>query len=197
MALIFEYCFYAGAILALIGLIWLVASLVKTPRRVVPPLFLLMLAAALLIGPAIISRTMSVDLGKRERIVNNERHISLTGWDGDSYTFLQGMPDTVVLQMGNPDVTDETIDLLANMSSLRELDLNDSSVTDVSLAKLAQLPALETIRLRGTKISDVGFREHLMNATTLKQLDLRETEVSAEAVEEWKSGGDSRRAFHE
>jgi len=196
MALIFEYCFYAGAILALIGLIWLVASLINKPRRFVPPLLLLMLAAALIVGPAIISRNMVVDLGKHERIVNNERHITLTGWDEDSYTFLQGMSDTVVLQMANQDVTDDTLDLLANMSSLRELDLNDSAVTDAGLAKLAKLPALETLHLRATKTSDSGFREHLMNLITLKQLDLRQTAVSAETVEEWKNGDDSRRAFH-
>ncbi len=195
MALLFEYCFYAGVLLAMIALCWLVVSLFKKPRRLVPPIFMLMVAIALVAGPAVISRTMTVSLGKIERIVDGERHIMLNGWDGDSYTFLRTVPDAVVLQMANADVTDETLDVLANMPKLRELDLNDSSVTDLGLAKLAKLPSLETLRLRGTKITDEGFRQHLMESSTLKQLDLRETAVTLEIVEQWKAGGESRRAF--
>lgn len=195
MATLFEYCFYAGLILGLIAFIWLLVSLFRKPRRLVPPIFLMMLAFVLLVGPALISRTMSVSLGKIERIVDNELHVTLTGWDGESYTFLQTKPEAIVLQMANPDVTDDTLSLLANMSRLRELDLNESSITDAGLAKLAKLPSLERLRLRGTKITDSGFRQHLMNSPTLKELDLRKTEVAVETVEEWKSQGASRRAL--
>ena len=156
MATLFEYCFYAGLVLGLIALVWLVVSLLRKPRRLVPPLFLLMLGFVLLVGPALISRTMSVSLGKIERVVDEELHLSLTGWDGESYAFLQTKPDTIVLQMGNADVTDDTLSLLANMSRLRELDLNDSSITAVGLPILAKLPSLETLRLRGTKITYRG-----------------------------------------
>lgn len=195
MALLFEYCFYAGVVLGLIAVCWLVASLLKEPRRLVPPIFLLMLAVVLVVGPAVISRTMTVSLGKIERIVEGERHVLLNGWDGESYTFLRTVPDAVVLQMANADVTDETLDVLGNMPKLRELDLNDTLITDVGLAKLAKLPALKTLRLRATKITDAGFRQHLMESPTLQQLDLRETAVMLDTVEQWKAGGEARRAF--
>ena len=196
MASFFEYCFYAGIVVGLVGAVWFAKRLFRSPRRLLAPICLMLLGLVLLVGPALISRTMSVELGKRERIVNNERHISLTGWDGEGYTFLQTIPDTVVLQMGNADVDDKTLDLLRGMSKLRELDLNDSSITDDGLAKIAKLPSLRTLRLRGTKITDAGFHEHLMNLPTLKQLDLRQTNVEMETVEAWKNGGEARRAFH-
>lgn len=195
MSLLFEYCFYAGIILALLAIVWFLLSLAKG-KKIVPPICLLLFGIVLLAAPAVLTRTLSVSLGPRERMVDGERHLSLTGWDGSSYTFLQTKTDTTVLQMGNADVNDETIKLLSRLSRLRELDINDSSVTDAALATLAQLPSLETLRLRGTKVTDAGFREHLMNSATLNQLDLRQTEISAELVDEWKSVNQSRKAFH-
>ena len=197
MALLFEICFYIGALATLVAIVWLLANLLRGQfGKLKMPLALLLLGGSLILGPAAISRSMTVDLGPREKIVSNERHLSLTGWDGESYELLRTKPDTIVLQMGNADVEDATLDLLAEMTQLRELDLNDSSITDAGLAKLSKLPALRTLRLRATKISDAGFRQYLMNLPTLKQLDLRETAVSVETVEEWKNADSTRRAFH-
>ncbi len=196
MALLFEFCFYVGAVLALVGLVWLLRCLLSGAfRKAIFPVGVLLLGAVLLIGPAVVSRNMSVDLGPRETMVDNERHISLTGWDGDTYDFLADKTDTTVLQMGNADVNDATLDLLSDMSALRELDLNDTSVTDAGIAKLTKLSALQTLRLRATKITDNGFRDHLSTMEALRQIDLRETAVSVEAVDEWKSAEDGRRAF--
>lgn len=196
MALLFEICFYVGVVLAVIGVVWLLATFVRGKfGKLQGPIAALLLGGALILAPALLSRMMAVDLGPREKIVSNERHISLTGWDGETYQLLSSKMDTVVLQMGNADVSDETLNLLARMDQLRELDLNDSSITDTGLAKLAELPALRTLRLRATKITDAGFRQHLMNLPALKQLDLRETSVTAETVEEWKNADSTRRAF--
>lgn len=196
MALLFEFCFYVGVALTLVAVIWLLRCLFGGRfRQVLLPAGLLLVGTLFLIGPAIVSHSMAVDLGPRETMVEGERHITLTGWDGSSYEFLAGKADTIVLQIGNADVTDATLELLSGMSQLRELDLNDATVTDVGLAILAKLPALRTLRLRATQISDAGFRRHLAPMPTLKQIDLRETPVSAEAVEEWKSAEAGRRAF--
>lgn len=196
MDLLFEFCFYIGAVLTLIGLISLLRCLLGGEfRNAMMPVGVSLLGLALLVGPAIVSHSMAVDLGPRETMVDNERHITLTGWDGDSYDFLADKRDTTVLQMGNANVTDATLDLLAEMSELRELDLNDSSITDAGVAKLAKLPALKTLRLRATRITDAGFREHLVIIPSLRQIDLRETSVSLEAVDDWMSAEDGRRAF--
>ena len=172
MALLFEISFYVGMILVgLAALLLLKVLFQRQVRKAVFPLGLFVLGGTLVIGPAIVSRNMAVDLGPREKIVNNERHITLTGWDGDDYSMLREKLDTVVLQMANGDVTDATLDYLAPMKNLRELDLNDSAVGDEGLKTLSQLSSLETLRLRGTSISDAGFQQHLLGMAGLKRLD--------------------------
>ena len=51
---------------------------------------------------------VSIDLGPREKIVDRELHVTLTGWNRNTadYVVLRSKPDIVVLQMANPDVTD-------------------------------------------------------------------------------------------
>lgn len=144
-----------------------------------------------------------VDLGPRDKIVEvevegstrKERHVTLTGWDKSDYTVLRRRPDVVVLQMANPDVSDETLSLLREFKELRELDLNDTGVTDAGLPILASLPSLTELRLRGTKITDEGFRQHILPKPGLKKLDLRQTAVSRETVSEWKKAEEGRRAL--
>ena len=202
MAQILEFSFYIGVLLSLIALAWLISTIVRHGfTKATVPVCLLLLGATFIVGPAVLTRTLAVDLGPRDKIVQNERHISLTGWDGESYEFLRDVSNAVVLQMANVDVTDETVAMLVQMKDLRELDLNDSSITDSSLPVLASLPSLETLRLRSTAITDAGFREHLMNADQIRRMDLRQTDVLPDTVEEWKSkagvvtGEKTRRAF--
>ena len=104
-------------------------------------------------------------------------------------------PDTVVLQMANPDVTDETLQYLEGMSRLRELDLNDSQITDAGLPLLGRLPALQILRLRKTRITDQGFREHLAGKSTLLELDLRQTEVTSKTLRAWKAENKDQRKY--
>ena len=87
-----------------------------------------------------------------------------------------------MLQMANPDVTDQTLESLKGMKVLRELDLNGTQVTDAGLEILKELPALAALRLARTKITDKGFRSALFAKESLMQLDLRETAVSHETV---------------
>jgi hypothetical protein len=111
------------------------------------------------------------------------------------YGLLRERRDTVVLQMANPDVTDETLRLLAGMDRLKELDLANTAITDAGLAALAALPALERLRLAGTTIGDPGFDAHLAPKASLRQLDLRGTGVSAERVAQWRQAAPGRRAM--
>jgi len=141
--------------------------------------------------------THFVDLGPREKIVEGERHITLTGWDGTDYGILQAKSDTIVLQMANPDVTDQTLELLTGMSKLRELDLNDTGITDGGLKTLASLPTLQILRLRKTAITDQGFKDHLADRDNLLELDVRETDVAGKTMREWKEKRkDERKYLH-
>ena len=131
MALLFEFSFYSGLIVIAFALIWIAVKFFKRDwSRLAKPIAALSIGLALVTGPAVVSRRLEVDLGPRVVMVDDERHVTLTGWNGTSYEILRSYPDTVVLQMANKDVDDQTLGLLVNMNSLRELDLNDTSITD-------------------------------------------------------------------
>ncbi len=145
--------------------------------------------------PPIYSRLTPVDLGPRERIVNGELHVTLTGWDKTDYSILTRKPEIVVLQMANSDVNDTTIGYLKNMKKLRDLDLNHTAVTDACLPVLASLPALEGVKLSQTKVTDEGFSKSLMQSASLKNLDLRGTQVSKDVGHEWRDAKPGRRVM--
>jgi hypothetical protein len=128
-------------------------------------------------------------------MVDNERHVTLTGWDRSDYDVLNTMRDVSVLQMANPDVTDQTLDLLKEMNQLIELDLNYTKVTDAGLATLRGLPALAILRLKATAVTDEGFRAHLLDKESLLELDLRETQVTSKTLREWKAKNSDKRKY--
>ena len=103
--------------------------------------------------------------------------------------------DVVVLQMANPDVTDQTLEPLKGMSALKELDLNNTQVTDAGLKILKDLPALSVLRLKNTKITDLGFQDTLAGKDSLMQLDLRGTQVGRETVQTWRKAKEGRRVM--
>jgi hypothetical protein len=136
-----------------------------------------------------------VDLGPYERVVDGERHLTLTGWDREDYAILGSKSDAVVVQMANPDVTDATLENLKGFDRLRELDLSETRVTDEGLKILAGLPSLASLRLRDAKITDAGFRATLLNMESLRRLDLTGTAVDRETVEAWEAAQPGRRAM--
>jgi hypothetical protein len=167
-------------------------------RRAAAPLLGLLLGGVILAVPYGVNyyEQRFVDLGPRERIVDGELHLTLTGWDGTDYAVLRTKPQTVVLQMANENVTDETLQNLRGMAQLRELDLNDTKITDEGLRTLSELPRLETLRLRGTPITEEGFRQFLLPMASLKELDLRQTKVTSKTVREWRAAQPDRKALH-
>lgn len=221
MPLLEKYGLYAlilGAALVLFGYIWLVARAFKFRRlwgfgALMPPLGLLFPIRHfkqargpvffLLLGGLIIGGTYGLnyyashfmDLGPREKIVDGEMHITLTGWDGTDYGILKMRPEVVVLQMANPDVVDQTLANLKELTKLRELDLNDTQVTDAGLIILKGIPKLQILRLRKTKVTDQGFRDHLMEKESLLELDLRETQVASKTLRDWKAKKKDERKY--
>jgi hypothetical protein len=208
-----------GAVMGLIALAWLVVRAFRTRvawglgcllfppavivfgtmhfRRLTGPLILLSIAAVLAGGTFGLGTYLAShpDLGPREKLVDGELHVTLTGWDRTDYSVLRGKPDTVVLQMANADVTDETLKHLEGMSRLRELDLNDTQITDAGLAMLVRLPSLCILRLRKTKITDQGFREHLAGKNGLLELDMRQTDVASNVLRAWKAENREQRKY--
>lgn len=166
-------------------------------RKALVPLILLLSAGAVVGAPYAVNSFSQhfIDLGPYEKVIDGERHLTLTGWDRKDYSVLDARPDTVVLQMANADVDDGTLEHLRNMRRLRELDLNDTQVTDAGLAVLAGLPGLQTLRLRNTHITDEGFQKSLADKDSLTELDLQGTQVASKTVRAWKAAKDGRKAL--
>jgi hypothetical protein len=128
----------------------------------------------------------------RDKVVDGEIHLTLTGLDRPDYSSLLQRPGIVVLQMANADVDDQTIENLRGMDQLRELDLNGTQITDAGLAILASLPRLEELRLARTKITDAGFQQYLAGKESLKKLDLTGTTVKGKTKRDWKKAQQGR-----
>lgn len=180
-----------GAAVAALGLLWLPFRL----RQPKVPLLLLVGGLAVAAAPSAISRLFPIDLSEIDKMVNGERHLTLTGWNKSDYSLLKEKTDAVIVQMANPDVTDDTLALLADFKKLKTLDLNDTKITDAGLARLEQLPALDTLHLERTAVTDAGVLKHLKDHPTLRIIWLRATKVTPEAAEELKAAKKGRRVM--
>jgi hypothetical protein len=208
--------FFFGIALALVGMILLIArafarrlwlgaiALLLPPtapllaltdlRRSRGALLTFLIGVVIFSVPYILVITGTIiDLGERERIVDGQRHLTLTGWNRKDYSLLALKRDTVVLQMANADVTDTTLGLLRGFDRLRELDIGGANVTPAGLAKLAELPALEDLKLAGTALDDAGFAT-IATLPKLKTINVSRTKVTDEAIEAWRSAGEGRKA---
>lgn len=171
------------------------AYVLKKGRPVWLPATVLAIGVALTATPPLYTRLVPIDLGPRERVVDGERHLTLTGWDRQDYGFLGSKSDAVVLQMANPDVDDAVVARLKGFDRLRELDLGGTKVTDEGLKVLRDLPSLTSLRLGNTRITDAGFRESLAGKESLTRLDLSGTAVADETVADWRAAKPGRRAM--
>jgi len=189
---------FIGLLAVVAGLGWLVVrglSLVfgrVAARRLLAPLALV--AAGLVVGAAPFAYQhlymAIVGLGERERVIDGARALNLTGWDRGDYSILVRKPDVAILEMGNADVTDETLALLAGLPNLRELTLNDSAVTDAGLATLGRLGSLESLRIARTRITPEGVRAFLAAPPPrLRQIDVSGNRIPAAMLREWRNAG--------
>jgi hypothetical protein len=135
-------------------------------------------------------------LGERERVIDGRLHLVLTGWDRKDYSILTRKPAVVVLEMANPDVTDETLELLIDLPELRELTINDSQTTDAGLSILQKLPNLETLRIARTKITKEGVAAFVAKPPTkLKNLDVSGNQIPASVLRPWKNADPEHRRY--
>jgi hypothetical protein len=217
-----RYAFYViavGALLGVVGFSWLVVrafrqrvywglALVLFPptgvlfswrhfRAAAGPVRLMLLAAVVAASPYAVSyyERHFVPLRPYEQVVDGGLRITLTGLKEFDYTALRQKPQTVVLQMANPEVDDRVLENLKGMDRLEELDLNGSRITDEGLAVVAALPNLRTLRIARTKVTDAGFRTHLLAKESLLRLDLTGTEVKGKTKRDWKKQKPEEREY--
>lgn len=189
------YINLAGLAVVVVGCLGLVVRAFRHWRKGLAPLMLIGIGLIVTGFPPAYRLLVPIDLGPRERIVDGQRLLTLTGWDRDDYTFLGSKHDVAVLQMANPNVTDRTLELLKGMEILKDLDLNNTHVTDEGLKILKDLPALNTLRLKNTEITDQGFQKTLATKESLQRLDLTGTKVSQETAQAWQLAKSGRRVL--
>lgn len=172
--------------------------LLSGSRRVIAPLFLMIVGFSIAATPFIVTRLIQPLLPRHawEKNVNGELHVTLTGLTDFDYATLKDRPQISVLQMANPDVTDQSLDALAGLPLLYELDLNGAGITDAGLAKLKSLPKLEVLRIKNTKVTDEGFTENLLPSDRLMKLDARGTEIKGSTLRKWKAAKDGREVMN-
>jgi hypothetical protein len=187
---------FVGLFLATSGLLVFIGRSVRVllgrteRRRLLGPAALL--AAGLVIGaiPFATQRLYFsiVGLAERERVVDGRAALVLTGWDRSDYSILATKPGVEILEMGNADVTDETLDLLAGLPKLRELTLNDSRITDEGLGKLRALARLESLRIARTAVTPEGVAAFLADAPPhFREIDVTGNNVPTSILRKWKN----------
>lgn len=218
-----QYAIYAvitGLVVAAVGAVWLIIAAFRErtgwgfavlllpvlgavlfifnhARRCTWPIVLL-LTGGLIVGGTIAADKIYAHFAARQprdKNVEGDRHLTLTGVADVDYSTLADEPDVVVLQIANQDVTDATLAYLKHMHKLRELDLNYTQVSDAGLKVLADLPELKILRLRKTAVTDDGFRAHLANKASLLELDARETQIASKTLREWKAKRPEERKY--
>ena len=187
---------FGGLLLAgvgLLGFLWRSLQVVlrrSAVSRLVRPLVLLTAGLAVGLAPFVYQQAYLAvfGLGERERIIDGQRALTLTGWDRGDYSLLRDKSDVGILEMGNADVTDDTLRLLDGFAKLQELTLNDSKITDAGLEILKTLPSLETLRLARTGITAEGVSAFLASPPPLlRQIDVSGNGIPTSILRRWKN----------
>lgn len=214
---------FLGALLLFVGTLWLIRNAWRTRRWLgvlialtmflgTPLIFglirfrenirpLIVVLAGLIIGSVPFAAERAYEfvfgLGERERVIDGERYLTLTGWDRtDYFVVLSLKKDVAVLEMGNPDVTDETLTPLTEMPHLKELTLNDTMVTDAGLEMLKRLPALQSLRLARTKVTKEGIAAFLAEPPPkLKDIEVSGNSIPASTLRKWKNADPEHRRY--
>ncbi len=213
---------FLGAILLLIGMLWLIRNAWRTRKwlgvltflttPIGPLIFglfrftqnkkaLMLVLMGLVVGAVPFAADRGYEfafgLGERERVINGERYLTLTGWDRKDYqSVLSHYNDVAVLEMGNADVTDETLKQLIQLPKLKELTLTNTMTTDIGFESLKQLPLLESLRLQRTKITKVGVAAFLADPPPkLIEIDVSGNSIPASALRKWKNADAEHRRY--
>ena len=96
----FPYVVMAGAALVALGVLWFLIAAINW-RKAVRPLLLMLLGVVVAAVPFGVNYYYQrhLNLGPREKVVDGELHITLTGWDRSDYSVLQDRSQTVVLNL--------------------------------------------------------------------------------------------------
>jgi hypothetical protein len=209
----------AGAVLAVVGSLWLLARafrasvgwglavlllpvvgailfLIQHAKKAKAPIALILLGSVLAALPVALNAAFGEKRAAKPLIreTGGMREFTATNALDPDYAALSANPDLEVVNIARSDFTDETAERLRGLTKLRRLELNDAAITDKALAIIATLPALETIAVARVKgITDGGFRDTVLKMKTLKEIDARGTAVKPETLRTWRADGPDRK----
>ncbi len=90
---------------------------------------------------------------------------------------LEGVPNVTQARFSGPGLTDEGLEALNLLVSIKRLDLSDSAISDETIKTVGQLVNLEVLNLRRSGVSNDGLAS-LKHLARLRALDLRNTKIS-------------------
>jgi len=99
-------------------------------------------------------------------------------------TSLDAEGQVVSVNLNSVRISDQDIDLLAELQKLEWLDMQDSEITDAGAARLAELgfPQLRLLKVDNSKITNSGFLA-ICSLKNLRDLHIRHTGVTSQAIE--------------
>ena len=113
-------------------------------------------------------------------------HLSYNRLLSDAYPHLKELKSLTTLEMNHIRVANEHLQLLTNLTEVKNLDLSSTQISDDGLAHLKAFKSLEALALRANKkITNKGIPA-LTQLTTLKTLNVRSTKINAAGFEEIK-----------
>lgn len=116
--------------------------------------------------------------------MNGLRKLVLEGTDVDDHDLelvARRMPALQELKIGYTRVTDNALDAVAKMRSLRKLSLQRNKISSAGVARLADSPGLSELSLKETKVDDDVFAA-LTKCKRLTALNLAKTKISDKGV---------------
>lgn len=112
--------------------------------------------------------------------------LSHTQVTSDGMPCLSRLPQLCTLNLTATEVADEGVQCLAQMTQLKALRLRECPVTDDCVATLLKLRNLDLLDLGRTSVGDTSL-DALCNMKWLRELNVQETRLSAEAKQRLKS----------
>jgi hypothetical protein len=197
----------AGAVLLLIGWVWLVAQAIQTGflRKAIFPAIVILLGIALIVTGPVYNRLYPPPVDTKVKVDDVKTETGevvqeLTGTGADTKDLQQKMAagkHFAVIQIANKNFTDDELAVLTTMEKLTFLDINDNPVTDTLLEQLVKLPKLTKLFAARTKFTADGVKKFVLDNPDCKltEIDFRGLvpPVSGKLLREWQAKDPARK----
>lgn len=110
----------------------------------------------------------------------NELNLSACTIPDAAFSSLKDL-DLQILELGNSNITDKTVDYISELKTLLFLNVDRTALTDAAVPKLAKIKTLKTLNITNTKIGDANLSA-LATIPQLEFLDARHTKITDKGV---------------